>query len=78
MRADDGTDPIFQRRDDPAAIGVILGIRRENHAQIQVQADRIAADLDVAFFQDVEEADLNFGREVGEFVDTKNPSIGAE
>ena len=77
MGADDRADPVLQRRDDPAAVGVILGVGREDHADVEVQPDRVAADLDVALFQHVEQPDLDLGGEVGQLVDAEDAPIGA-
>ena len=75
VRADDRADAVLQRRDDPAAVGVVLGVGAEDQADVQVQPDRIAADLDVALFQHVEQADLDPRREVGQLVDAKIPRL---
>ena len=37
----------------------------------------IAADLDVALFEHVEQADLDLGREVGQLVDAEDAAVGA-
>ena len=70
-------DAVLERRDDPAAVGVVLGVGREDQADVEVEADRVAADLDVAFFQDVEQADLDVGGEVGQLVDGEDAAVGA-
>jgi hypothetical protein len=54
MRPDDRANSVLQRCDDPTSIGVILGIGREDHAEVEVEPDRIASDLDIAFFEDVD------------------------
>ena len=77
MRADDRADPVLERRDDPAAVGVVLGIGREDHAEVEVEADRVAADLDVALLEHVEQADLDLGSEVGQLVDAEDAAVGA-
>src|SRR5580704_18572311 len=61
-------DAIFERRDDFAACGVVLGICGEHEQDIERQAQRVALNLNVAFLHDVEQADLNFTRKVGKFV----------
>ncbi|MCL6481594.1 MAG: hypothetical protein K6U02_07700 [Firmicutes bacterium] len=76
MGTDFRTDPVFQRRDDFSACGVILRVRREHQQDIQRQAHRIAFDLHVAFLHDVEQAHLNFARQVREFVDGKDAAVG--
>ena len=70
-------DAVFQRGNDFSARGVVLGIGGKNQQDIERQAQRVAFNLNVAFLHDVEEADLNFSREVGQFVDGKNSAIGA-
>ncbi len=77
VRADDGADAVFEGGDDAAAVGVVFGVGGEDHANIEVEADGVAADLDVAFFEDVEEADLDFGGEVGEFIEGEDAAVGA-
>ncbi len=77
MRADDRADAVLQGGDDPAAVGVVLGIGREGHAQVELEADRVAADLDVALLQHVEQADLDLGRQVGQLVDAEDAPVGA-
>ena len=37
----------------------------------------VAADLDVALLQHVEQPDLDLGREVGQLVDAEDPAVGA-
>ena len=77
MRADDRADAVLERRDDPAAVGVVLGVGREDHADVEVQPDRVAADLHVALFEHVEQADLDLGGEVGQLVDAEDAAVGA-
>jgi hypothetical protein len=47
----------------------------EKTMQRSAPADRVAADLDVALLQDVEQADLDLGREVGQLVDAEDPRL---
>src|SRR5690348_4488204 len=70
-------DAIFERRDDFAARGVILGVRGEDEQHVERQADRVTFYLNVALLHDVEQADLNFSSEIGQFVDGENAAIGA-
>ena len=70
-------DAVFQRRDDFAARGVVLGIGAEHDRDVERQADRVSLNLHVAFLHDVEQADLNLAREVGQFVDGEDSAIGA-
>src|SRR6267142_1849406 len=65
VRANFGADAVFERRDDFAAGGVVLGIGGEDEEDVERKAERIALNLDVALLHDVEEADLNFSGEVG-------------
>src|SRR5690606_15777109 len=59
MRANHRTDSVLQRGDDSAAVGVVLGVRAERQAAVEIQSDRIPANLHVTFFKDIEQADLN-------------------
>ena len=75
VRADFRADAILERRDDLAARGVVLGIGREDHQEIQRQPNRVALDLHVAFLKDVEQSDLDLAGEVGQLVDGKDAAI---
>ena len=75
--ADFRADAVFQRRDDLAARGVVLGIGAEHQHDIERQADGISLNLHVAFLHDVEQAHLDFSRQVGQFVDGEDAMIGA-
>jgi hypothetical protein len=44
---------------------------------VERQPDRIALDLDVAFLQDVEQADLDLAGEIGQLVDREDAAVGA-
>src|SRR6266852_2455388 len=77
MRADFRSDAVFERRDDLAARRVVLGVGAEDDGDVERQPNRVALNLDVAFLHDVEQADLNLSREVGEFVDSKDAAVGA-
>src|SRR5262249_45240106 len=76
VRLDDAADAVLERRDDAAAVGVVLRIGAEDQAQVQVQPDGVAADLDVALLQDVEQADLDLGAEVGQLVHAEDAAVG--
>ena len=58
-------DAVLQRRDDVAAVGVVLGVGREHHAHVERDAQREAADLEVLLFEDVEQPHLDARRQVG-------------
>src|SRR5712664_4983339 len=77
MRTNFGADAVFERRDDFAAGGVVLGIGGEDEEDVERKAEWIALNLDVALLHDVEEADLNFSGEVGWLVDGEDAAIGA-
>ncbi len=57
------------------AVGVVFGVRREHHAKIQIQTHRISANLNVAFFQHVEQADLDLRRQIGQLVDAEDSPV---
>ena len=77
MGVDLGADAVLERRDDLAARGVVLRVRRKDHHQVQREPDRVALNLDVAFLQDVEEADLDLPGEVRQLVDGEDAAVGA-
>ena len=77
MRADHRADAVFEGRDDPPAVGVVFRVGRKDHREIEVEPHRVAPDLHVALFQDVEEPDLNLGGQVGELVDAENAAVGS-
>ena len=69
VRPDHAADAVLQRRHDPAAVGVILGVGAEDDADVQVEPDRVPADLHVTLFKHVEQADLDARRQVRQFID---------
>ena len=69
VRADLGAEAVLQRRDDAAAVRVVLGVGRRDQHHVERQADLVAADLDVALLEHVEQADLDALGEVGQLVD---------
>ena len=75
--ADLAADAVFEGRDDFAAGGVVLGVGGEDDGDVELEADGVALNLDVAFLHDVEEGDLNFAGEVGDFVDGEDAAVGA-
>ncbi len=72
-----GRDAVLERRDDAAAVGVVLGVGREDHQDVERDAHGEAADLEVALFEDVEQAHLDARREVGQLVDGEDAPVGA-
>ena len=77
MGANFRADAVFERSDDFAAGGVVLGIGAEDEGDIEREADGIALNLHVAFLHDVEERHLDFAGEVGQLVDGEDAAIGA-
>ena len=77
MGADLGAEAVLERRDDAAAVRVVLGVRRRHQHDVERQADLVAADLHVALLEHVEQADLDALGEVGELVDGEDAAVGA-
>ena len=77
MRADLRPEAVLQRRDDPAAVRVVLGVGRRDEHEVERQADLVAAHLDVALLEHVEQADLDALGEVGQLVDGEDAAVGA-
>ncbi len=75
--ADLGPEPVLQRGDDPAAVGVVLRVGAGDEQQVQRQPQLVAADLDVALLQHVEQGDLDALGEVGQLVDGEDAAVGA-
>ena len=76
MRADLAAEPVLQRRDDAAAVRVVLGVGGGEEHHVERQADLVAADLHVALLEHVEHADLDPLREVGQLVDREDAPVG--
>ena len=77
VRANLRAEAVLQRRDDAPAIGVVLRVGAGHHEDIQRQANLVAANLHVALFHDVEQADLDALGEVGQLVEAEDAAIGA-
>ncbi len=77
MRADLRTEAVLERRDDPPATGVVLGVRAGHDEEVERQAQREAAHLDVALLEDVEEADLDALGQVGQLVHGEDAAVAA-
>ena len=75
--ADLGACAVLQRGDDAPAVGVVLGVGGGDQVDIERQAHLVAADLHVALFEDVEQADLDALGEVGQLVDAEDAAVGA-
>ena len=72
-----GAEAVLERRDDPAARRVVLGVGAGHHEEVDRQADQVAADLDVLLLHDVEEADLDALGEVRQLVDREDAAVAA-
>ena len=77
MCEDLGLDPVLQRRDDRAAVGIVLGVRGEHELDVQREAQLEPADLHIAFLQDIEERHLDPRLQIGQFVDDEDAAVAA-
>ena len=77
MRPDLRSEPVLERRDDPAARGVVLGVRARHDVQVQRQPHDEATDLDVALLEHVQQPDLDPLGEVGQLVDRDDAPVRA-
>ena len=76
VRADLRAEPVLERRDDPATVGVVLGVGARDDVDVDGQAHLVAADLDVALFHDVEQADLDALGQIRKLVDCEDALVG--
>ncbi len=77
VRADLGAEAVLQRRDDPTAVRVVLGVGRREQHEVERQVDLVAAHLDVALLEHVEQADLDALGQVGQLVDGEDAAVRA-
>ena len=77
VRADLGAEAVLQRRDDAAAVRVVLGVGGGDDEHVEVEAQHVAPDLDVALLHDVEERDLDALGQVGQLVDRDDAAVAA-
>jgi hypothetical protein len=77
VRAHLRAEAVLERGDDAAAVGVVLGVRAGHQQQVQRQPQRVAADLDVALLEHVQQRDLDPLGQVGQLVDAEDPPVGA-
>ena len=75
--ADLGAEPVLERGDDAAAVGVVLGVGAGDDEHVQRQPQHVAADLDVALLHDVEHRHLDPLGEVGQLVDRDDAAVRA-
>ena len=68
-------EAVPQRRDDAAAVGVVLWVRARDQEDVQLQAHTVAADLDVTLLHDVEETNLDAFREVGQLINAEDAAV---
>ena len=72
---DDGADPILELRDHLAGAVVGGGIGGEEEHHVDVELDRIATDLDVAFLEDVEHPHLDQFVELRQLVHGEDAAV---
>ena len=77
VRADLRAEAILQRRDDAAAVRVVLGVGRGDEVDVERQPHLVAAHLHVALLEHVEQTDLDALGEVGQLVDGEDAAVGA-
>ena len=73
--ADLGAEAVLERRDDAPAVGVVLRVGAGHEQQVERQPEPVAAHLDVALLEDVEQRDLDPLGEVGQLVDGEDPAV---
>ena len=77
VRADLGAEAVLERGDDPAAVGVVLGVGAGDEQQVERHPQLVAAHLDVALLEHVEQRDLDALGEVGQLVHRDDAAVGA-
>src|SRR5664280_2261166 len=75
VRTDLRAEPVLQRRDDAAAVRVVLGVGRRDDEYVEGQPHHVPADLDVPLLHHVEHRDLDPLGEVGELVDRDDAAV---
>ena len=75
--ADLRAEAVLQRRDDAAAVGVVLGVGGGDDEHVEVEAQHVAADLDVALLHDVQQRHLDALGEIGQLVDGDDSAVTA-
>jgi hypothetical protein len=74
--ADLRAEPVLQRADDPAAVGVVLGVGAGHQDQVHRQPQRVPAHADVPLLQHVEQRHLDPLGQVGQLVEAENAPVG--
>ncbi len=77
VRADLRAEAVLERRDDAAAVRVVLRIGARDDVDVDGQPHLVAADLDVALLHDVEQPDLDALGEVRQLVEREDPAMRA-
>ena len=77
VRVDHRADAVLELRNDLAAAVVRRRVGREENQHVDVELDRIAANLHVALFEDVEQADLHQFVEFRQFVHGEDAAVHA-
>ena len=70
-------ETVLQRSDDATAVGVVLRVGGGDDEHIQVEAQQVPADLDVALLHDVQQRHLDAFREIGQLVDRYDSAVTA-
>jgi hypothetical protein len=69
-------EAVLQRRDDAAAVGVVLRVGAGHDVDIDRQAELEPADLHVALLDQVQQPDLDPLGQVRKLVDGEDPAVG--
>ena len=77
VRVNHRADAVLELRNHLAAAVVGRRIRREQNQHVDIELDRIAANLHVAFFENVEQADLHQFVQFRQFVHRKDAAMHA-
>ncbi|CAB4743628.1 unannotated protein [freshwater metagenome] len=77
MGADLGAEAVLEGRDDAAAIRVVLRVRAGDHEQVERQSQRVAAHLDIALLEHVEQGHLDALGEIGQLVHGEDAAVRA-
>ena len=75
VRADLGAEPVLERGDDAAAVGVVLGVGAGDDEHVERQPQRVAAHLNVALLHHVQHRHLDALGQVGQLVDGDDAAV---
>ncbi len=75
VRVDHGADAVLELRDDLAAAVVRGRVGREEDQDVDVETDRVSADLHVALFENIEQAHLHQFVQLRQFVDGEDAAV---